>query len=298
MLLFPLNLCYMRKISLLLVMAIAMSGCGRFGNKNEEQKTANRIVCISKQYSEIIFGLGAQKDIVAVDLSSTYPDAVKKLPTIGYHRALTIEGILAQKPTLILQDNNIGPEHVIGQINELKIPMKAFNSKADDISSTKDLIREIGAYFRKTGPADSLCQLLDRQMEEALSNAKKYRDTPTVLIVHFGQASNTYLVMTRKNIAAKMVAWAGGRITIEGEKGMMPLSAETIAQSNPDVILLTDFGYDRLGTNKKISELPGIANTSAARNSRIFRIEEHDLVYLGPRTGANTLLIQKLIHNY
>jgi iron complex transport system substrate-binding protein len=85
-------------------------------------------------------------------------------------------------------------------------------------------------------------------------------------------------------------------IPIDGEKGMLQLSPEIITKADPDVILLTDFGYDKLGTMDKIKELPGIAGTKAAKNNRIFRIEEHDLVYLGPRTGENTLLIQKLIH--
>jgi iron complex transport system substrate-binding protein len=78
---------------------------------------------------------------------------------------------------------------------------------------------------------------------------------------------------------------------------MKDLSPEIVAASDPDVILLTDFGYDRLGgSTEKIKELPGVTSTKAFKNNRIFRIEEHDLVYLGPRTGKNVLLIQKLIH--
>jgi len=83
---------------------------------------------------------------------------------------------------------------------------------------------------------------------------------------------------------------------VDDERGMRQLSAEVVAASNPDVILLTDFGYDRLGTNQKIMELPGIAGTKAAQNNRIYRVEEHDMVYIGPRTGENVLMLQKLIH--
>ena len=34
----------------------------------------------------------------------------------------------------------------------------------------------------------------------------------------------------------------------------------------------------------------------AARDGRIFRIEEHDIIYYGPRTGQNVELIRTLIH--
>jgi len=43
-------------------------------------------------------------------------------------------------------------------------------------------------------------------------------------------------------------------------------------------------------------QLPGIALTPAAKNKKIYRIEEHDLVYFGPRSGANIIEIAKLIH--
>lgn len=273
-----------------------LMSCGRFGNKEQQQDREERIVCISKQYSEIIFALGAQKDIVAVDLSSTYPPEVKKLPTVGYHRALTAEGILAVKPTLVLHDNNIGPENVIRQLQELDIPMMAFQTKAEDIDSTQALIREMGRYFHKETIADSLCNVLNDDMQQALSAAGQYTYKPKVLIIHFGQASNIYLVMTQKSTAAKMIQWAGGAMALDGEKGMKQMSAEVVAASDPDVILLTDFGYDRLGTQEKIMELPGVAGTKAAKNNRIYRVEEHDMVYLGPRTGKNVLALQKLIH--
>lgn len=286
----------MKHILGILFISILLTSCDRFGNKNEKENQQQRVVCIAKQYTEIIWALGAQQDIVAVDISSTYPPEVKKLPTVGYHRALSAEGILAAKPTLILHDNNIGPEHVVKQLQDLKIPMKVFSNKGNGIDSTKMLIHEMGEYFHKESIADSLCNKLDRDMSAALENGKQYKDSLRVLVIHFGQASNIYLVMTQKSTAAKLINWAGGKMAVSDEKGMKQLSAEVVAASDPDVILLTDFGYDRLGTPEKITELPGISGTKAAKNNRIYRVEEHDMVYLGPRTGEIILMLQKLIH--
>src|SRR6202158_2592557 len=134
--------------------ALLLSGC-RF--KNEDKKEhQERIVCLSKQYSEILFALGATRDLVAVDLSSTYPPEIKSLPTVGYHRALGVEGIVSVKPTLIIHDNNIGPEHVMRQLEQLKIPMKVFETKGVDIPSTKALISEMGRYFHQEARAEAL----------------------------------------------------------------------------------------------------------------------------------------------
>jgi iron complex transport system substrate-binding protein len=287
----------MKKIIALFLLVLVAFGCGRFGNEEKKEDHKERIVCIAKQYSEIICALGAQQDIVAVDVSSTYPEDLKKLPTVGYHRALSAEAILAMKPTLILQDNNIGPDHVVKQLNDLKIPMKCFGKYQNTIPGTDSLIHEMGVYFHREHQADSICKILDSDMNNTLENLTQYKDSVKILIIHFGQASNTYLVMTKKSTAAKMIEWAGGKMAVDDQKGMKQLSPEIVAASNPDVILLTDFGYDRLGGSpEKIKELLGVASTKAFKNKRIFRVEEHDLVYLGPRTGKNVLLIQKLIH--
>jgi iron complex transport system substrate-binding protein len=272
-----------------------LASCGRFSNKDEHRESEHRVVCIAKQYNEIIFALGADTDLVGVDLSSTYPPKIKKLPTVGYHRALSAEGILSTNPTLIIHDNNVGPEAVMVQLEKLKIPMKVFENKGDDLPSAKALIKEMGIYFHKETQADSLNLKLEADMKKALETAATFKDKPTVVVIHFGRANNVYLTMTQKSTTSKLIAWAGGTVPIVGERGMLQLSAEVIAQANPDVILLTDFGYDKLGSLDQIKTLPGVAGTKAAKNNHIYRVEEHDLVYIGPRTGEIVAQLQRLI---
>lgn len=279
----------------LILSLIALASCGRFSNKEQDKNREERIVCLSKQYNEIIFALGAEKNLVGVDLSSTYPEAIKKLPTVGYHRALSAEGILSTKPTLIIHDNNVGPEQVMKQLADLKIPMQVFKTKGDDIESAKAMIKEMGEYFKKPKAADSLNAKIDADMKLASDGKATLTDKPKVMIIHFGRANNVYLTMTQNSTSAKLIDWAGGEIPLNGERGMLQLSPESMAKSDPDVILLTDFGYDQLGSLDKIKELPGVAGTKAAKSNRIFRVEEHDMVYLGPRTGEIVLQLQQLI---
>lgn len=290
------NIQIMKNKILLFCFASVLYNCGRFKNEDKKEANENRIVCISKQYSEIIYALHAEKDLVAVDVSSSYPPEIKSLPTIGYHRALSAEAILSMKPTLILEDNNIGPEHVVKQLHDLNIPMKQFGMYEHTIAGTDSLIREMGTYFDKSSIAETLCKTLDADMEVALKNTNTFKTKPKVLVIHFGQASNIYLVMTKHSNAAKLIEWAGGEMAVDGERSMTQLSPEIVAQSDPDIILLTDYGYDRLGSKDQIASLPGVSTTRAFANNQIYRVEEHDMVYFGPRTGKNVLKLQQLIH--
>jgi iron complex transport system substrate-binding protein len=272
---------------------LLLAGC-RFANQ-EQGEHRERIVSLSKQYSEIIYALGAEKELVAVDLSSTYPPEIKSLPTVGYHRALSAEGIISVKPTLILHDGNVGPEHVMRQLEQLKIPMKVFDAKGDDIPSARLLISQMGEYFHQETRARDLNARLDADMAKA--TRATFSTKPKVMVIHFGRAMNVYLTMTKASVAGRMIEWAGGEMAVQGERGMVQLSPEVVAQADPDVLLLTDFGYDRLGTKEAIAgALPGVSTTRAARAGRIYRVEEHDLVYIGPRTGENVLKLQELIH--
>jgi iron complex transport system substrate-binding protein len=294
----------MKRILLLAALAallISAISCGRFSNPANEAK-AERLVVISQIYNEIIWALGAQDTVVGVDLSSTYPSDVKKVQTVGYHRALSAEGILSLHPTAIVHDNNIGPPQVVEQLQSLNIPMKTFTAKNDSVDGTKALIREMGTYFHKEGRAEELCRTLDSQMAASLERVKQYTDHPRVAVIHFGRASNIYLVVGRGGggdggAASRMIEWAGGEMAIE-TKGMQRMeSPETIAQANPDVVLVTDYGYDRLGGSlDQIKALPGVATSNAAKTGRIYRIEENVLMYFGPRSGENIEKVAAIIH--
>ena len=287
--------------ALLLTGLVFFGGCGRFGSR---AKTENpeRLVVISPIYNEIIWDLGVQDKVVGVDYSSTYPPEIKNVQTVGYHRALSAEGILSLHPTAIIHDGNVGPPQVLEQLQGLTIPMKTFTAKNDNVDDTKALIREMGEYFHKEARAQELCTTLDSEMSASLERVKKYTDHPRVAVIHFGRASNVYLIVGKGGsgdgaAASQMIEWAGGLIAIDAPGMQRMASPEIVAQANPDVILMTDFGYDRLGGSiDQIKALPGVGTSNAAKNNRIYRVEEHDLTYFGPRTGANIEKVAEVIH--
>jgi iron complex transport system substrate-binding protein len=226
---------------------------------------------------------------------------VKKVQTVGYHRALSAEGILSLHPTAIIHDNNIGPPQVVQQIQQLNIPLKTFTAKNDGFDGTKALIREMGAYFHKEARAEELCKTLDEQRAASLEKVKQYADRPRVAVIHFGRASNVYMVVGKGGGGdgggvSQMIELAGGQMAVEN-KGMQRMeSPEILAQANPDVILLTDVGYDRLGSMDQIKALPGVATSNAAKTGHIYRIEENVLNYFGPRSGENIEKVAAVIH--
>jgi iron complex transport system substrate-binding protein len=289
----------MKKIILLFVISILLIACGRFGNHEIDGKKDQRIVCLSKHLTEMVFALGKGHNIVAVDLSSTYPDSAKLLKTVGYHRALSPESIIAMNPNLVIHSNDIGPENVLPQITKAGLNIKEFG-RANTYDSAKLLLVELGNFFGEEKKADAIIKKMDADYATAKDSLQKKHltDTPSVMIIHFGRANNIYFVMSgRGGCADNMIALAGGKTTKYNAKGARQISAEAVATANPDIIIATDYGYDQMGSMEKfIAGVPGVPLTNAGKNKNIVRFEEHDLIYFGPRTGENIIKLMNLIH--
>ena len=288
----------MKKIILGTMLIAGLISCGRFQNKEIDGTKDLRIVSLSKHLTEFTFALGKGHNIIGVDWSSTYPDSAKLIKPVGYHRALNPEGIISLTPDMVMHSNDIGPETVLPQIQKAGLNCKAFGN-ANTIDSAKMLLKELGTFFGVGAKADSLCNVMDAGIVNAsnILKAVKIKDTPSVMIIHFGRASNVFFVMSgRKGVGDKLIQMAGAKVAHYDAKGARQISAEAIAEANPDIIIATDFGYDQMGSmDKFIAGVPGVALTKAGKNKRVVRFEEHDLTYYGPRTGDNII---NLIHSF
>ena len=278
---------------------LLVMGCGRFGNKEIDGKKDMRIVCLSKHLTEMTFALGKGHNIVACDLSSTYPDSAKLLKTVGYHRALSPESIISMNPDLVIHSNDIGPETVIPQITKAGLNIKVFGG-ANTIDSAKLLMTELGDFFGVPSKADSIVKKMTADITRAADTlkARGIKDSIKVMIIHFGLRNNNYFVMSGRNgVGDKMLRLAGCSPALYDGKGAREMSAEAVALANPDVIIATDFGFDRMGSmDKFISSVPGVSLTNAGKNKRIVRFEEHDIVYFGPRSGENIIKLINLLY--
>jgi iron complex transport system substrate-binding protein len=254
-----------------------------------------RVVGVSKQINEYLYAIGAESVLVARDLTSIYPERIKALPSVGYHRALSAEGILSMHPTMLLTDGNLGPEAVVAQVRQVGIPVVIL-SPGQGIDSAQQLMTRLGQQFHRERQADSVLAEWRRGMAAALADSARWTARPRVLVMHFGQLVNDYLALKRGTPADQVIRWAGGVNAVDSIGGMMRLTPELIARAAPDVIVVTDVGYDRLGGADRFAALPGVALTPAGKAKRIYRVDESEVMYFGPRTPASLRRIAAALH--
>ncbi len=266
------------------------------GNQPAHYNT-DRVVCVSKQINEFIYAIGAENHLVAHDLTSIYPPQIRKLPSVGYHRALSAEGIISMNPSVFLTDGNVGPQSVLDQLREVGIPIKVMDP-GKSMQDAQQLLTELGVYFHREQAANRVLGQWQQGMANIQSESELWagRPKPRVIMIHFGQIINNYLAVTGGS-ANQIIEWAGGEnVLASNAHGMVRLTPELIADARPDIILVNDVAFDRFGSAKAFEQLPGVALTPAGKSGRIYRITEQESIYFGPRTPATILKLARLFH--
>ena len=59
------------------------------------QAAPERVVTLGGSVTEIVYGLGQGARLVGDDQSSLYPPEARRLPSVGYYRAVPVEGVLS-----------------------------------------------------------------------------------------------------------------------------------------------------------------------------------------------------------
>jgi iron complex transport system substrate-binding protein len=250
---------------------------------------APRIVSLSGTTSEIICALGKQAQLVGVDVTSTYPAALEKLPKVGHSRNISAEGVLALTPTLVIGTTESLKPEVAAQLKSAGVAVQLFKQDYS-VAGTKQLVKDVAAAFGATAQVPAVLKKLDAD----LAQAKKPAKAPKVLFI-YARGTGTMMVAGTGTQAAKVIQLAGGQNAVTDFADFKPLTAEALVAANPDVLLLFDSGLASLGGKAGLEKIPGIAQTTAGKTGRVVEMDGQLLTGFGPRLGlAVTELGQKL----
>jgi iron complex transport system substrate-binding protein len=245
---------------------------------------ATRIVSLGGDVTETIYAIHAQDELAAVDSTSTWPEAARKLPDVGYVRQLSAEGVLALRPDLILATHDAGPATVMTQLRDAGVRIETLpaSRSAADIESK---IRTIGRLTGHDKEATDLASEVARQFASLAAAVAAMPSHPrTVFLMSTGQGSP--MAAGRETAADRAIALAGGFNAATGIEGYKAVSPESLAAMKPDVILLMKEREDAVGGIAGVLGMPGIADTPAGKAKRIYFVEGQALLGFGPRTAA------------
>ncbi|MFD0914099.1 heme/hemin ABC transporter substrate-binding protein [Methylophilus luteus] len=274
-----------RRKFLLQLAAVAAASClpqSMLWAAEGQKKTARRIVSIGGGLTEIIYALGAHNELVGVDTTSLYPEAATKLPSVGYARTLSSEGILALAPNHVLATEDAGPPAVLRQINAAGVPVTVLAAN-DKFEGVLERITRIGALIERQSQASQLIEKMKADWQKVREPilARK-TPMPRVLFV-LSHSPGQIMVGGKGSSAEAMMHYVGAHNAIQGFDGFKPLTPEAVIAAQPDVVLFTDQGLGIVGGIEGALKLPGLAQTPAGQKRRIASLEAMFMLGFGPR---------------
>lgn len=238
-----------------------------------------RIISLSGAISETLALLGLEKNIVGVDITSTYPESLLKVAKVGHNREISAEAVMAQNPTLVLGRTGAVKPELIEQFKAANVQLILLDHEYS-VDGALTLISQLSDTL---GLADKKQPILD-QISADLANLTLPISKPKVLFI-YARGAGTLMVAGDNTAVDAMIKLAGGENAVTGFEEFKPLTPEALVAANPDVILMFDMGLESLGGVDGLMAIQGMAETTAGKNKAVIEMEGQYLSGFGPRTG-------------
>lgn len=280
----------MKKIGFLFLALLALTTACNSEAKQEETKEAKvetkRIVSLSGSITEIIYAVGSQKELIGVDVTSTYPAEAEKLTNLGHLRKLAVESLLALNPThVVMLEDEVSPD-LKSKLKQAKIELVAFKHP-NSVEDAKSLVKEVAKWLGKEQASEAIVAKIDADIQKLAKLDKK----PKVLFV-YARGAGTLMVAGENTPLEKMIVLAGGENAGKGFTDFKPLTSESVIAANPDVILMFTSGAQSLGPDG-IFNVPGVSATNAGKNKALIQMDGQLLSGFGPRVAEALTQLNK-----
>ena len=255
----------------------------------------SRIVAAGGSITEILFFLGQEKKIVALDVTSTYPEQTKKLPSIGYVRGLSAEGILSMNPSLIIGENDMGPPAVVNQLREIDIDLRTI----PEDQSVEGILQKIYCVASILDIEDIAKEKIDIELSSPITElnnivkSKKIDEVKIMLILSMKGSSP--IVAGRNTSGHGYIEMIGAKNAFDSFEGWQVVSSESILKENPDFIILPQRDLHKNSDVSKIIDDPIFSNINAGIQNNFIFDDGMAILGFSPRTILSALKSANII---
>lgn len=260
--------------------AIEISSAQATTIESSESPAAQKVVALANGAGEIISAMGFKSILIGRDIASTDRD-LKSVPIVTSGHQVIAEKIIALTPDLVIVDKSSGPKSALDALEVAGIRVVT----TPEAWTLGDIPAKVSAIADAIG-----APVGGAALNAALtSSLKKLQESPRkirVTFLYLRGGSSVYLIGGQGSGADSLISAIGaedvGAATLANPFNAM--TSELVASLNPDLILVMTKGLQSVGGLNGLVELPGIAQTDAAKNRRVIAVDDSLLLSFGPRT--------------
>jgi iron complex transport system substrate-binding protein len=240
-----------------------------------EQEKPSSIVSLSPTATEMLYAIGAGKQVKAVDDQSDYPERAPRTDLSGLNP--NAEAIASYQPDLVvLSDNTV--EDALKQLDIRVLVQPAAEKLKDSYTQIRALGRATGHRAQADRVIDKMKSNIDKLKADVPDRSRK----PSA----YYELDDMYFSVTSKTFIGQVLSTAGlANIADKAEgasSGYPQLSAEYIISASPDYIFLAD--TECCGQSAEtVAARPGWSEITAVRESQVVPLSDDIASRWGPR---------------
>lgn len=262
---------------------------------NAVVQVPQRIVSISPSVTEILHGVGAWPQVVAVSQFCNYPEDVANKPRVNGWEKTNLEQLTALKPDLVIGVKAQAP------FLEEKLTQLGIRSLFVESNTLADVFKAIEAVGKASGHEQQADELLRKTRSEIETVRKAVADRQRLKVLCVvdrvpGTIRELYTA-TRGSYLDELITIAGGEsIAPAAEHGWGKITKEAAVSLNPEVIIdmiqssKGNFGEDPVAVWQELSDV------RAVQNKRIYPIRDDFAIHPSQFVGHTAREFARVIH--
>ncbi|WP_294343947.1 cobalamin-binding protein [Prosthecochloris sp.] len=279
-------------ILFLIVFSAILIGCGKTQKKEATRSSSDKptIVSLAPSITEMIYAIGAERQLIGRTSACDWPADVKKVQVVGAFGQPSLEVITSLVPDLVI-DIDLADENMGEKITALGIRRERLNIRSpEDIPAA---LRKLGELTDNREQADSLAFLIDDGLENFRNTIDTTAITPKVYLEIWDDPLWTG---GKSSYVSALITYAGGEnIGDAAEKEYFEVSPEWVIRQNPDIIACMYMSRES-DVAADIASRPGWDHIQAVKRQKIYDDFDNSIFLRpGPRVLEGIEQLRRII---
>jgi iron complex transport system substrate-binding protein len=283
-------------VALFTAVSLLLASCGeRQAQRAKVEPRPQRIVSLSPSVTEILYGIGAWPQVIAVSQFCTYPDDVKNKPRVNGWDKTNLEQVMALQPDFVI---GVEAQEPFLRDKLVGLGVRSLFVKGQTLA---DIMTSMGEIGRVTGHEEDATNLVAKTQSEieAVRKAVGDRPHPRVLCVvdRLPGTIRDLFTATKGSYLDELISIAGGdSIAPQAEHGYGKIDKEAVLTLNPEVIIdmvqgsKGNFGEDPIAVWNELREV------RAVRDKRIYPMTDPSVIHPSQFVGHTAQVFARALH--
>jgi iron complex transport system substrate-binding protein len=255
--------------------------------------SANRIVSLAPNLTEIVFALGLDERVVAVSNDSDYPPEAANKNKVGKFWQPNTEAIIAARPDLVITEWFEQQKSVAETLNRLGY--RVLTLKIESIEELLAAIKEIGAATSTQNRAEQMVEDITGRLNNLRLKLAPINKVKVLWVVQV----EPLRVAGRNTFLNELIQLAGGENAIGPTiQQYPPISTEELLACGAQIIIQSAMGSDNIAEQQQAAEKfwSRWPKLPAVKSNRIYVIDPDTTLRLGPRLCEGLGLVARCLH--